>query len=230
MSSSSSYVFPLSPAQEDITFLSEDSVPLQIEGKVTKNRGSWGAVICHPHPLHGGTMTNKVVDTAMRTVAACGGTALRFNFRGVGRSEGEYGEGIAEVGDLVGAVAYLRETQPSLFPLWLIGFSFGTRVISYYMKQGHAADGVTLIAPPLDHLGVELFSAPEEGVHMILGEHDEFCSEASLYAFQREFHSPDVSAMMVPDSDHFFHGHLPKLSDWVRSVLQGERKGGLGAV
>lgn len=213
------HTFPSRPEQIPITFLSDDAVPLNIEGTLSDQRSDWGAVVCHPHPLHGGTMQNKVVDTAYRTVFSEGGNALRFNYRGVGTSEGSYGEGISEVGDLRGAMTHLQDTTVTKSPVWLIGFSFGTRVISYHMAKGGEADGVILIAPPLGSMGLELFPSPRLGVHMILGEKDEFCRPEQMQDFHEKLSHPEVTSHVIPDAGHFFHGYLQELVSWLRGRL-----------
>lgn len=86
------------------------------------------AVVCHPHPAHGGALTNKVAHTLARSFVGVGFAALRFNFRGVGQSAGAFDGGMGEVDDVLAAVAWMREAAPGL-PLWLAGFSFGAMLI-----------------------------------------------------------------------------------------------------
>ena len=145
--------FPPSPIQEEVFFASTDG--LQMEGKLFVGEQPWGAILCHPHPQHGGTMHNKVIDAAMRAVASMGGSALRFNYRGVGRSEGSYGEGVGEVHDLKGAIQRLADEGLTEGGLLLIGFSFGTSVIGRLLSTtSHGADGVVLLvtATPITFL------------------------------------------------------------------------------
>jgi alpha/beta superfamily hydrolase len=225
MEQSAASVFPPSPPQTRISFVSTDPQPLQLEGKITDAKGTWGAVICHPHPLHGGTMDNKVVDAAMRAIASLGGTALRCKYRGVGASEGSFGDAIGEVDDLKGAIAYVQAQHATLNQLWLVGFSFGTKVISHYLEAGGVADGCILIAPPQDHLPLVSFVPPYLGVHMVLGEHDEFCSPPSLHAFRDRLAQIDpdadapVTTTVIEDTSHFFHGKLPALVKWIRDAV-----------
>ena len=108
------------------------------------------AVVCHPHPLQQGTMQNKVVTTIARAFAQLGAQVLRFNFRGVGASEGSYADGIGERADALAAIAWSRERCPGL-DLYLGGFSFGA-AIALGIAAEAGASGLVTIAPPLDRL------------------------------------------------------------------------------
>lgn len=113
------------------------------------------AVVCHPHPLHGGTLTNKVAHTVAKAFAELGVTTLRFNFRGVGESQGEFDHGVGEVDDLQAAVQWMRARHPNA-RLWLAGFSFGAFVALSGQPQMNAAR-LLLVAPP-----VAMFDFPAE--------------------------------------------------------------------
>ncbi|TNE43654.1 MAG: hypothetical protein EP343_33090 [Deltaproteobacteria bacterium] len=213
-------LIPPSPEQEDIYFSAADET-LLLEGKLYRGPASWGAVICHPHPQHGGTMYNKVVDSAMRGVASLGGSVLRFNYRGVGHSEGSYGEGIGEVRDLKGAVQLMDDENLSLGGLLLVGFSFGTGVISRYLSEGEgSSDGTVLIAPPLQNFSLPTFPVQGQpwGLHMILGEHDQFCTPALMQDYAASFDVPQVRTQVVDGADHFFHGLLHEVVQFIQGV------------
>lgn len=231
----SSITIPPSPTQKSITFAAaEDQIAL--EGLLVQGSQPWGAILCHPHPLHGGTMHNKVIDAAMRAVSSMGGSALRFNFRGVGHSEGAYGEGIDEVRDLVGAIDWMQTQNLLQQGLLLVGFSFGTGVIGRYMTSLHPTnspehrrnrdpltrpevDGVVLIAPPLQHAQVPSFPVPARwGLHLILGEHDSFCTATQLQNYRQTFFSAQVRTHIVPHTDHFFHGSLHEVVRFIQTI------------
>src|SRR5579872_5395242 len=103
------------------------------------------AVVCHPHPLYGGTLDNKVVYTVARAIEQLGVPAIRFNFRGVGTSEGTYDEGRGESEDALAVIAWGRRRWPQA-PLWLAGFSFGGAVAARIAGEAQAARAV-LVAP-----------------------------------------------------------------------------------
>jgi alpha/beta superfamily hydrolase len=175
------------------------------------------AVIAHPHPLHGGTMTNKVVQTLARACVLAGWTAVRFNFRGVGKSEGVYDEGRGELDDLLSVV----QAQAASDPLVLAGFSFGAFVTS------HAA---ARLAPERDlqHLVLvgtaasrfEVATLPAE-LHsrtlVIHGEQDDTVPLAAVMDWAR---AQVLPVLVVPAGGHFFHGQLPLLRELVLRHLR----------
>ena len=107
---------------------------ITLEGRLSVGAAPGGAVITHPHPLFGGDMANNVVLTAVRALAARGMSALRFNFRGVGRSTGTYGGGIEEADDVAAALAFLKSRTPG--PHYVVGYSFGAAVAGRALLQG----------------------------------------------------------------------------------------------
>jgi alpha/beta superfamily hydrolase len=159
---------------------------------------------CHPHPLHGGTMDNKVVYTLARTFAGLGMAALRFNFRGVGESEGSYDEGRGEVDDALAAAAVLRERWPKT-DLVVAGFSFGAAVA---VRAAQRLDPLALVtvAPPIERL------APDEALPqcpwlIIHGENDELIGIDAVVAWLNT-RPPGPALDVVAGADHFFHGKL----------------------
>ncbi|MEM1009394.1 MAG: alpha/beta fold hydrolase [Myxococcota bacterium] len=220
------YDFPERPQEKTLFFPSREEHAQQLEGRLHQQPGPGACVVCHPHPQHGGTMDNKVVDTAVRSAAAQGYSTLRFNYRGVGKSEGIYGEGRLEVFDLLGAIdVLLQETQAT--SLVLCGFSFGTAVISDTVAQtptllpqhSHSQlHAVVLIAPPLSMRALPTFAVPPQGLHMILGAQDEFCTTERFQKHAQAF-SGDVQHYVLPESGHFFHGFLPELSSFLQHAV-----------
>ena len=167
------------------------------------------AVLCHPHPLHGATMDNKVVQTMARAVVACGWRALRFNFRGVGASAGRWDEGRGEVDDALAVIGALRE--PGL-PLALGGFSFGAYVaaqVAARLPEGGRDGPLVLIAPAVTNFSVPAVSQPCLVVH---GEVDDVVPLAAVLDWARPQALP---VTVVPGAGHFFHGQLPLLKQLV---------------
>jgi uncharacterized protein len=172
------------------------------------------AVICHPHPLHGGTMDNKVVQTLARAAVQVGWRAVRFNFRGIGRSEGGWDEGRGEVDDALAVVASQREAGQ---PLLLAGFSFGGFVASRaaaQLAEGAKAERLVLIAPATANFDVAQVPADTLVVH---GDDDEVVPLAATLAWARPQTLPVV---VVPGIGHFFHGQLGLLKSLVVNALQ----------
>jgi len=133
------------------------------------------AVVAHPHPLYGGTMDNLVVLETERALLAVGAEVLRFNFRGVGRSEGEHSNGTAERGDLLAAVKLLADRQPGTSVL-LAGYSFGAAMCLALLSDGElrseAIGGLLLLAPPLTHYDFSPLVGTELPLGLIHGEMD----------------------------------------------------------
>jgi alpha/beta superfamily hydrolase len=182
---------------------------LSLEGRLTLGAAPGGAVITHPHPLFGGSMANNVVWTAVRAFAARGLAALRFNFRGVGRSTGTYGGGLEEVADVVAALEFLKSRTPG--PYYLVGYSFGASVAGRALLQGLAADGAIFIAPPIAFMDLS-FLPRVPGLRLIVvGDRDELCPLASLRALLAERQAapedtPPPAVRVIEGTDHFFGG------------------------
>jgi alpha/beta superfamily hydrolase len=165
------------------------------------------AVLCHPHPLHGGTMDNKVVQTLARALRQCGWRTLRFNYRGVGASHGQWDGGRGEVDDALAAVAAWRAPGQ---PLVLGGFSFGGYVAAQAAQRlAEPAQRLVLIAPATGNF--EVAPVPQDSL-VVHGEHDEVVPLAATLAWARPQALP---VLVVPGGGHFFHGQLPLLKSIV---------------
>ena len=163
------------------------------------------ALVCHPHPLHGGTLDNKVVQTLARAFVQLGWRAVRFNFRGVGASQGAWDEGRGEVDDALAVVQALREPAQ---PLVVAGFSFGAYVASQVaarLQGPEAAQRVVLVGPAVQNFPVA--PVPQDSL-VIHGESDEVVSLSSVLDWARTHTLP---VTVVPGTGHFFHGQLPLL-------------------
>lgn len=175
------------------------------------------AVIAHPHPLFGGTMTNKVVQTLARAFVQTGWTAVRFNFRGVGGSAGTYDEGRGELADLL---AVVRDQAPE-GALCLAGFSFGAFVTSHavaHFVQTRELSKVVLVGTATSRFDT-VAVAPElhQRTLVIHGEADDTVPLASVMDWARPQSLP---VLVVPGGGHFFHGQLPLLRDLTVRHLQ----------
>ena len=154
------------------------------------------ALIAHPHPLHGGTLDNKVVQTLARAFVELGYIAWRPNFRGVGASEGRHDEGRGEVDDLEAVLAHLKVSKPVL-----AGFSFGASVQTR-LAQRVSPERMVLVGAAVKHL--EAMPVPADTI-LIHGEEDSTVPLADVLAWAR---SQDLPVVVVPGADHFFHRRL----------------------
>ena len=163
------------------------------------------AVVCHPHPQHGGTLDNKVVATLARAFVQCGWRAVRFNFRGIGNSAGAWDEGRGEIDD---ALSVAKATHIAGTPLALAGFSFGAYVASH-AAAALAPERLVLIGPATANFKV----APVRGDTLVIhGEADEVVPLAATLDWARPQALPVI---VVPGGGHFFHGQLPLLKSLV---------------
>ncbi|MBQ0720488.1 MAG: alpha/beta fold hydrolase [Gammaproteobacteria bacterium] len=186
------------------------------QADATFSGGDYVAVICHPHPLYGGTMDNKVVTTLARVYRELGITSLRFNFRGVGASEGEHDEARGEVDDLCRVSEWLLAQYPGS-QLLLAGFSFGSAIVAAASERLAVAQMI-LIAPPVmrySYAPTGVFTCP---VIAVLGEQDELVETASVLPWLESLDSP-VSTMVIPEASHFFHGQLNTLREKLGAAL-----------
>lgn len=174
------------------------------------------AVICHPHPLHGGTMDNKVAHTLARSFFRLGLTAVRFNFRGVGRSGGSHADGIGEREDLLAVANWAKESRPGS-ELFLAGFSFGAMVALMSLRQLQPR-GLVAVAPPVSRLP-EPFEPPQCPWVIVHGEKDELVPLESVQKW-RASNGESASLAVVEGATHFFHGKLNALAEEVDSFIR----------
>ena len=165
-------------------------------------------VICHPHPLHGGTMQNKVVHTLARALQELGLPTLRFNFRGVGESEGVYDEGRGESADALAVIHWGRARWPDT-PLVLAGFSFGAMVALRIAAAAQPARLIT-VAPPVTRQQLQDIAPPLCPWLIVQGEADELVDYREVQAWAVRFNPPPL-LRLLPGVDHFFHGRLHEL-------------------
>ena len=174
------------------------------------------AVICHPHPLYGGTMHNKVVYTLARSFNNMELATVRFNFRGVGMSHGEYNNGIGETDDLLAILRWLKICCPQQ-PIWLAGFSFGAYVAARAAKQWPIKQ-LICVAPPIENFPFkELppFSCPWL---LMQGDKDEIVPPRAVFSWVASLANPP-QLIKILGADHFFHGHLTELRDSLVNTL-----------
>ncbi len=175
------------------------------------------AIVCHPHPLHGGTLHNKVVTIVERSLRELGLRTLRFNFRGVGASEGVHDDGTGETADLELLAQWVGQTRPQ-DALWLAGFSFGAAVAARASLSLPCAQLIT-IAPPVDKYGFESTSPPTCPWLLVQGEDDDVVEPAQVFAFVATLANAPTLVKM-PGAGHFFHRKLMDLRGAIKNGVK----------
>ena len=173
-------------------------------------------VVCHPHPLYGGTMQNKVVHTLARAMQELGAPTVRFNFRGVGASAGSYDGGTGELEDALAVCAWARRRW-SCQALWLAGFSFGSAVALQAAADVQPRSLVT-VAPPVGRIIVSPVERPACPWLVVQGDHDELVDVVQVRRWVDEF-APPPRLVVLNEAEHFFHGRLGELRSTVLEFL-----------
>jgi len=208
------------PANTEHLFIDGPAGPLEcvLEDPQADHDGSASAfaVVCHPHPLHQGTMHNKVAHTLARAALGQGAPALRFNFRGAGRSAGSHDDGRGETDDALAAIDWMRGRHPGA-ALWLMGFSFGAMVALRAAGPAEAARLVT-VAPAVTRFLADHPASPTMPWLLVQGLADEQVDAAAVRAWAAA-QAPAPTLLEMPGVSHFFHGHLHELSAAVAGFL-----------
>lgn len=173
-------------------------------------------IICHPHPLYGGTMENKVVTTAGRAFHDLGLWHIRFNFRGIGKSNGQYDEAKGEIEDLLAVMAWTKENFPD-YEIWLAGFSFG----SYIAMQAALREPITqliTIAPAINLFSFADADKLKSPWLLLVAEQDELVPIADVKNWLSQLKRP-IQTIIFPQASHFFHGKLVELREELKQAL-----------
>jgi len=172
-------------------------------------------IICHPHPQHGGTMTNKVVTTTARAMQKLNASTLLFNFRGVGKSEGEFDNQIGEVQDALAVLDWALNNKQPEQAVWIAGFSFGAFVAASVANQrSDTIQQLLTLAPVLGHSDYTQLTQIQCPWHAIVGDNDEFVSVEELQHFQQS-HPIPMTLQVMDDACHYFHGKLIPLREHI---------------
>jgi len=178
-------------------------------------------IICHPHPLFGGTMDNKVVTTAAKTYLDAGINVIRFNYRGVDESEGQYGDMEGEVEDAKAIFNWINN-QYTVTRLFLAGFSFGSYIAAKLAKdlseQGIGHRHLLMIAPSVDNSPFDQAIPLVSACTVIMGQQDEVVSFESVKSWVSVQES-DIKLIALPEASHFFHRQLIVMREQIKSVL-----------
>jgi alpha/beta superfamily hydrolase len=196
---------PLGPLQAITSYADDASEPLTI------------ALICHPHPLKDGTMHNKVVTTAARACFNRGIHSIRFNYRGVGQSAGEYGHGKGEIEDLCAIARFAHASLPNA-RLIIVGFSFGCYIAAAGAEKLKPTQLIT-IAPAVETFDFDQIKGVKCPWLVIQGEADEIVSPTAVFEWVEKSMNDRIKLIKLPDVSHFFHGQLLVLRELLEHHL-----------
>lgn len=192
--------------EERVTF---KSGALTLEGMAALPGGGGphrAAVVCHPHPLYGGSMYNNVVDAALEALQARGFATLRFNFRGVGHSEGEFDNGRGETDDAIAAMRFLTaQNGVSAAHAVLAGYSFGAMMAVGAAARAEEVAGIVTVALPLAMVDPSALGAIAKPIVLLAGDQDSYCPANQLAALAERL-GPLARLKIIRGADHFFGG------------------------
>jgi alpha/beta superfamily hydrolase len=196
----------------------------RIEGRYQHSRAPNApiALLLHPHPQHGGTMNNRIVYALFRAFAKRGFSVLRFNFRGVGRSQGSFSRGEGELADAASAVDWLQTYNPNASTCWVGGFSFGAWIGMQLLMRRPEIDRFISIAPPASsHDFTFLAPCPSSGM-IVQGDQDDLVPHESVQKLVNKLsHQRDIKIdyRLIPGANHFFNEHMIELDAAIESYL-----------
>ena len=181
------------------------------------------ALVLHPHPQYGGTMNNKIVYNTFHTFARRGFSVLRFNFRGVGRSQGSYDHGQGELSDAASALDWLQTYNANATGCWIAGFSFGAWIAMQLLMRRPEITGFISISPPANLFDFAFLApCPSSGL-IVHGKDDDLVPEADVAKLaQRLSNQRDIRIeyKTIPGASHFFEEHLDDLTNTVDRYLR----------
>jgi hypothetical protein len=190
------------------------------EGLVERGRADGvraAVVLAHPHPQYGGTMHTKVVYQAAKALTRIGCAVLRFNFRGVGTSEGSWDDGRGELDDFRAGVAFMQTRYPNV-RLWSAGMSFGAWVALTVGTEDERVSTLVGIAPPVTRFDFEKVRTSDKPKFFIQGERDELCPLKDMQEFYARAHDPK-ELVVIDAADHLFDGKVLEVGDAIEDLL-----------
>ena len=180
------------------------------------------ALVLHPHPQHGGSMNNKVVYALYRTFTQMDFSVLRFNFRGVGRSQGAYDEGTGELSDAASALDWLQSYNPDARACWITGFSFGAWIALQLLMRRPEITGFVTVAPPANAYDFSFLAPCPVSGQIIQGTTDTLvpaeCVEKLAAKLSRQ-RDVEIDYQLVEGADHFFNDDLVKVAQLARNYV-----------
>lgn len=189
-----------------------------IEGVLNVKERYRGVVICHPHPLYGGSMNNNVVDAIEQGFYAKGFTTLKFNFRGVGLSSGHYDEGDGEVDDLVASVEFLKSRLDDNAVIVLAGYSFGAWICSRAAVKIDNVSAMFLVAYPFSFYETTALTLFNKKIFFVGGERDNISPLDALLKFYKGFPVVEKYLKIIP-TDHFYWGKEQEITEFIKENI-----------
>jgi alpha/beta superfamily hydrolase len=181
------------------------------------------ALVLHPHPQHGGTMNNKVVYTIFQCFRERGFSVLRFNFRGVGRSQGRFDQGLGELSDAAAALDWLQTHNANSSRCWISGFSFGAWIAMQVLMRRPEIHGFVAVSPPANHFDFAFLApCPSSGL-VVQGNKDDIVPEANVAKLAQRLQSQrhiEIEYRVIKGANHFFEDKLDVLGGAVSGYLQ----------
>ena len=199
---------------EKIKFLSEN---YEIEGLFNKRDKNKGVVITHPHPLYGGDMYNLVVETIVHVYNIKGYSTLKFNFRGVGKSQGQYDNGVGEQKDVLAALSFLADM--GMGKIALAGYSFGAWVNAHAVIQEDIfVENMMMVSPPVGFMDFNAINAMNLLKFVITGSRDDIAPVDAVKKMLPIW-NPDARFEIIDGADHFYGGYLEQLESLLSSCI-----------
>jgi alpha/beta superfamily hydrolase len=202
-------------AEKEIFF---DSGPLKIQGLLEEHSGEKGVVVTHPHPLYGGDMYNHVVEAVCLAYKEREYSCLRFNFRGVGLSEGEYDNGVGEQDDVMAALDYLSALGKN--EIDLAGYSFGAWINARGIDTYHQAKRMIMIAPPVNAMDYSFLSYNPKIKLVISGSHDDIAGTIGIRN-GLSIWNPEAVLEIIEGADHFYANKTTEIKAIIDDFLGG---------
>jgi len=197
---------------ERITFLSEE---YEIEGLLNQRDEKKGIVVTHPHPLYGGDMYNLVVESVVHVYQMKGYTTLKFNFRGVGRSQGTYDNGIGEQKDVLFALSFLGDM--GMERIDLAGYSFGAWVNAHAIREDTLVEQMIMVSPPVGFMDFQSIGRLNPLKFVVTGNRDDI-APADTVKKMIPIWNPDARLEVIDGADHFYGGYLGQLEECLSSI------------
>ena len=189
----------------------------RIEGRYHHNelKGAPIVVVLHPHPLYGGTMNNKIAYNLYQSFVRAGFSTLRFNFRGVGKSQGKFDDGIGELADAATALDWIQQQNMDASTCWIAGFSFGAWIAMQLLMRRPEIDGFISVSPPANLYDFTFLSpCPAAGL-IAMGAKDDIALEESVGKLASKLagqKGANIEYKVIADADHYYRNHLDELN------------------
>jgi alpha/beta superfamily hydrolase len=196
-----------------VVFLSKD---LEIEGLFNRKTGNRGVVVTHPHPLYGGDMHNMVVETIVHAYQNKGYSTLKFNFRGVGKSQGKYDNGTGEQEDVLAAMSYLAKT--GIEKIDLAGYSFGAWVNAHAVRPETPLEHMVMVSPPVGFMAFQP-SAVMGGLKLVITGTGDDIAPAELVRSMLPSWNAEARLELIDGADHFWGGYMNELESTLSSYI-----------